>query len=152
MHSCERFDHRYLTFNAKGLVPILVDDKVPIVDSSVIMQFVENKRPSPSLLPGKPIDSALMRQLMKHIDDLVHTSTGNIMHTTLYRTSFLALEGSPERSDRPTPHDKRRQRRAAAYKDGNDAPFVIRAIKRFNELISDLEVALTKGPFLTGLT
>ena len=147
----DQFDPDYLKLNPKGVVPTLVDGGTPIVESSVIMQYVEDKRPSPPLLPADPIDRARMRLMMKRIDDEVHPSTGNITHATIYRPAFLALDAEAQAARlAKIPDDNRRLRRAAVYKDGLDAPIVIGAIKRIDELIADMEAALARSEFLAG--
>lgn len=147
----EQFDPDYLKLNPKGVVPTLVDNGTPVVESSVIMQYLEDKHPLPSLLPIEATNRKRMRRLIRCIDDEVHPSTGNITHATVYRPSFLSLHASAQAARlAKIPDENRRRRRAAVYMDGLEAPIVVDAIKRFDKLISDMETALTLGDYLAG--
>ena len=70
----EQFDPDYLKLNPKGVVPTLVDNGTPVVESSVIMQYLEDKHPLPSLLPIEATNRKRMRRLIRCIDDKVHPS------------------------------------------------------------------------------
>jgi glutathione S-transferase len=43
----------YLKLNPNGVVPTLVDGGVPIIDSSVIMEYLDEQYPEISLTPGR---------------------------------------------------------------------------------------------------
>ncbi len=147
----DQFEPEYLQLNPKGVVPTLDDGGRIVTESSVIQHYVEDAYPQPSLLPCEPFDRARMRLVMKRIDDEVHPSTGNLTHATVYRPGFLALN-EETRGARlaKIPDASRRERRAAVYKEGLDAPIVVGAIEKFHGLISDMEAALSESGFLTG--
>jgi glutathione S-transferase len=46
------------------------DDGTPLAESAVIMEFVEERYPEPSLLPADPADRAAVRLLIFRDDDL----------------------------------------------------------------------------------
>lgn len=151
----DQFEPDYLKLNPNAVVPTLVDardgdDKV-VTESSVIMHYLEDTNPDPSLLPDAPFDRARMRLWMKRVDDLVHPSIGNLTHATVYRPAFLALDedGRAVRLAK-IPDENRRQRFAAVYKDGLDAPVVVGAVKALNKLVIDMEAALAASEFLAG--
>ena len=151
----DQFDLDYLKLNPNAVVPTLVDARVGdekfITESSVILQYLEDTCPDPSLLPDEPFDRACMRLWMKRVDDLVHPSIGNLTHATVYRPAFLALDedGRAARLAK-IPDENRRQRFAAVYKDGLDAPIVVGAVKGLNNLVIDMEAALAESAFLAG--
>jgi maleylacetoacetate isomerase len=54
----------YLKINPQGLVPTLVDDDGTVVGQSLaIIEYLEETRPRPSLLPEDPLGRARVRQL-----------------------------------------------------------------------------------------
>ena len=57
----EHLTQEYLRLNQNGVVPTLVDDGQPIVDSSVICEYLDERFPVPSLVPGDPVRRAGMR-------------------------------------------------------------------------------------------
>jgi glutathione S-transferase len=61
----------YLTLNPNGLVPTLVHDGAPVVDSSVIMEYLEEVFPTGrTLVPADPLERARMRALIRFIDEM----------------------------------------------------------------------------------
>ena len=87
----EQFDPGYLKLNPNAVVPTLVDSDDVVIESSVILQYLEDTRPDPSLLPDGALDRAQMRIWMKRVDDAIHPSIGNLTHATAYRPAFLTL-------------------------------------------------------------
>lgn len=99
----------YLAINPNGVVPTLLHDGVPIVDSAVIIEYLDELRPEPEpLRPANLIDLAHLRSLMRFIDEVptpaVRVPTYNIAFLPHYRdmseADFAALaESKPLRKD-----------------------------------------------------
>jgi len=61
----------YLAINPNGVVPTLVDDGVPVVDSAVILEYLDEIAPEPVCFsPASPIERAAMRSIMRYIDEV----------------------------------------------------------------------------------
>ncbi|WP_417669231.1 glutathione S-transferase family protein [Roseibium sp.] len=61
----------YLTINPNGVVPALVHDGDPVVDSAVIMEYLEDILPEVApLRPKSPKDVARMRAMLRFIDEV----------------------------------------------------------------------------------
>ena len=61
----------YLAINPNGVVPSLVHDGQPVVDSSVIMEYLEDIEPgTASLRPSDPLKLATMRAMIRFIDEV----------------------------------------------------------------------------------
>ena len=135
----DQLNPAYLALNPNGVVPTLDDDGKIITDSSVIMHYLEDTHPTPSLLPESPVDRAAMRLWMKRVYDTVHPSIGSLTHATVYRPAFLALN-EDTRAERLAniPDPNRRQRFAAVYKDGLAAPIAVASVRSLNKLIDDM--------------
>ncbi len=58
----------FLEANPRGEVPALVDDGFAIFDSTVILEYLEDKWPTPSLLPGEPQNRARVRMIEDVMD------------------------------------------------------------------------------------
>lgn len=149
----DQFDPDYMKLNPNAVVPTLVDDNKIVIESSVILQYVDDVHPKPSLLPTDPYDRSQMRLWMKLIDEVLHPAIGSLTHATAYRPGFLKLnkEAQAARLDR-IPDENRRSRFAQVYEDGLRSPVAIHAVKVINSLITDMETALTKSDYLAGLT
>ena len=98
LRSGDQFDPDYLKLNPNAVVPTLVDDGYVIIESSVILNYVDDIHPIPSLVPVIH-DRAQMRLWMKRIDEVVHPANGNLTHATAYRQGFLnSAKRSPSRT------------------------------------------------------
>lgn len=51
------------SFGPRREVPSLVDDGASIFDSTIILEYLEDKYPTPSLLPANPVDRAKARTI-----------------------------------------------------------------------------------------
>ena len=65
-----RDQHRpeYLKLNPNGVVPTLVDDGAPVIESTVICEYLDDKYPDPPLRPADPLERARMRIWTKRQD------------------------------------------------------------------------------------
>ncbi len=61
----------YLAINPNGVVPALVHDGLPVTDSSVILEYLEDIRPDTvPLRPHSPGEMAQLRAMMRFIDEV----------------------------------------------------------------------------------
>jgi glutathione S-transferase len=61
----------YLALNPNGVVPTLVHDGTPVIDSSVIIEYLDEVFPkAESFTPKEPAKRAAMRALMRFIDEM----------------------------------------------------------------------------------
>jgi glutathione S-transferase/RNA polymerase-associated protein len=63
-------DQEFLKANPRGEVPALIDGDVKIFDSTIILEYIEDKWPSPALLPKSPVDRANARTIEEVMDTL----------------------------------------------------------------------------------
>jgi glutathione S-transferase len=61
-------DDRFTGLSPLRRVPVLVDDRVTLADSSVICQYLEDRHPSPALYPVDIVDRARARWLEEYAD------------------------------------------------------------------------------------
>lgn len=59
----EQRSEAYLAENPLGLVPTLVDGGETIIESTAIIEYLEETHPEPSLLPGTALDRARIREM-----------------------------------------------------------------------------------------
>lgn len=60
----------YLKLNPNGVVPTLIHDGVPIIESSVIAQYLDDAFPERSLSPHDPVGLARMRAWLVFVDQV----------------------------------------------------------------------------------
>lgn len=70
----EHLREPYLSLNPNGVVPTLVHDGVPIVDSTVIMEYLDDVWPEPSMAPADPQGKAKMRAWLRYFEEVPHPS------------------------------------------------------------------------------
>jgi glutathione S-transferase len=61
-------DQAFLSANPRGEVPVLIDGDVTIFDSTIILEYIEDKWPAPALLPGDPVARARTRMVEEVMD------------------------------------------------------------------------------------
>ena len=60
----------YLKLNPNGLVPTLVHDGAVILDSSVIMEYLDELFPEPAMVPSDPVARAHMRKWLRYMEEV----------------------------------------------------------------------------------
>jgi glutathione S-transferase/RNA polymerase-associated protein len=58
----------FLAANPRAEVPALIDGEVKVFDSTIILEYIEDKWPTPALLPKSPAERARVRMLEEVMD------------------------------------------------------------------------------------
>ena len=71
LFSGDQLKPEYLAINPNGLVPALVHDGVPVIDSSVILEYLEDIHPDIApFRPKDPLGVARLRSMMRFVDEV----------------------------------------------------------------------------------
>ncbi len=62
------FTAEYVAANPRAEVPTLIDGDVGIFDSTIILEYIEDKWPTPAMLPKSPAERARVRMLEEVMD------------------------------------------------------------------------------------
>jgi glutathione S-transferase len=98
----------YLKLNPNGVVPTLDHDGAIIIDSTVIIEYLDEITPNESFTPENPVERARMRSLMHFIDEMpaaaVRVPTFNLAFLPRFqkmsRDDFVAMaESKPLRRE-----------------------------------------------------
>ncbi|MDB4938124.1 MAG: gst [Labilithrix sp.] len=73
----------FLVINPRGKVPALVDDGVSLYESSAILEYLEEKYPEPSILPGGAAARALARRIAAESDTYLVAALRTLFVQTL---------------------------------------------------------------------
>lgn len=147
----ENLKPEYLKLNPLGVVPTLVDDDLPVIESSIICEYLDDKFPEPSLKPEDPYQRAKMRFWMKHIDIKVHPSCGALQWPLVMRDKLLQLpEEEQEAMINKVVEKPRRERQRRLLKMGYDAPDIKDAVGVYENTIVDMQEILGKQDWLAG--
>jgi glutathione S-transferase len=142
----------YLRLNPDGVVPTLIDDGAVIRESSVIVEYLDERFPDPPLSPPDPLGRARMRQWIVQIDEAIHPATGTITWALSTRHVMRAMHSHAELEtyiEGLQVADKRMRRRQI-LEQGVAAPIVEEALKRMDRLVADMEAQLGRTRWLVG--
>ena len=107
----EQYDPAYLKLNPKGVVPTLVHDGTPVIESTLICEYLDDMFPDPPLMPKNPADRARMRLWSKFVDEGLHDGVTELSFSAMFRERMKAMApemrekrfanvGDPRRRDR----------------------------------------------------
>lgn len=152
VHRGEQFTAEYRKLNPNAVVPTLVHDGRPIIESTVIIEYLEDAYPTPSLLPRDPYQKAMARLWMKKVDDYLHAACNALTFAIAFRPILLRKKTREELEVRfaavPDPNMRERQRQAVLL--GLEAPQVGAALRNYDKFIGEMEEALAQSPYLAG--
>ena len=103
----------YLKLNPNGVVPTLDHDGAIVIDSTVIIEYLDEIAPDGSFTPENPVERARMRALMHFIDEMpaaaVRVPTFNLAFLPRFqkmsREDFVAMAESKPLAARVHAHD-----------------------------------------------
>jgi len=147
----DQYEPAYLKLNPNGVVPTLIHDGRPIIESSLILYYLDDTFPEPPLMPKEPYERHRVRMYNKLIDEYVHNSCTILTFATAFRPAFLKM--APEAWQ--TEIDKTPLKRRAEYKrsvivHGLDSEFVVESLAHHRKLLSWMTDSLKDGPYLVG--
>lgn len=147
----ENLQSWYLALNPLGVVPTLVHNEQPLIESSVICEYLEDAFPQTPLRPVDPVQVARMRVWLKHIDNKLHPSCGALQWPLVMRPGLLAKsEQEQQHLIDQIPEAPRRERQRRLLAQGLDAPDVAGAVKVYHNTIIQMENTLQQQPWLSG--
>jgi glutathione S-transferase len=142
----------YLALNPNGVVPTLVHDGAVVIDSSVIIEYLDEVAPQPeNFTPKQPAERAAMRALIRFIDEMpaaaVRVPTFNLAFlprfAAMSEEEFVAFaESKPLRKE----FMLKMGREGFSEKDMNEA------LDRLGRTLVRMEAAIraSSGPWLMG--
>jgi glutathione S-transferase len=141
----------YLKLNPNAVVPTLVHDGRVVIESTLIIEYLDEAFPQTALMPAEPYRRAQARLFMKKIDDYLHAATSTVTFAAAFRAHFLKL--SPEELQArlariPDPAYRERQRLSIV--EGLEAPHVAPALRQFDRYFQEMESALAGNSWLAG--
>ena len=156
--SLKRFAHHrpeYLALNPNGLVPTLVHDGVPIIESTVINEYLDDVFPELPLRPESAAERAAMRVWAKLADEAL----GPNMVTTFSGPGGISASVRSMNDDEldtvlaRIPLQERRNVIEKITRGGGftEAEFAA-AREKAGFIVARAEAALQKGPYLAGNT
>ncbi len=148
--SYENLSPDYLKLNPFGVVPTLVHDGHPIVNSFCIMEYVEDVFPERPLRPADPVLRAKSR-LWGWLADEVHPSMADATYNAQMRNRAREMDRATlDKVLSMMPVPERRARLARVSGDGFSAAEIAHAYDRLAFFFQRLEADIDKGPWICG--
>ena len=147
----DQFDAAYMKLNPNAVVPTLVHDGRPVIESSVILYYLDEAFPDPSLMPTDAHLRARVRQFNKLIDEYVHNSCTILTFATAFRPWFAGLTGEEIESRlAKSPSKQRTQYKRDVALHGLDSRYAQDAVGHHEKLLKMMDAALQEGAWLAG--
>jgi glutathione S-transferase len=148
----EQYRPEYLKLNPKGVVPTLVHDGSAVIESTLICEYLDDKFPSPPLIPKDPLQRTRMRLWSKMADEGLHEGVSEISFSAMFRERMKSMpDAAREQRFRNVGDPRRRDRFRSTFELGVQSPFVLHAVAAFDTAFTSLETALGEGgPWILG--
>lgn len=150
--SKENLQPWYLELNPIGVVPTLVHEEKPVIESSIICEYLEDKFPDTKpMRPSDAYDISVMRFWMKHVDNKLHPSCGTLQWPLAMLPGFMKLpEAERKKLLDQIPEKPRRERQKRLVEFGHHAPDVADAVKTYRSTIAQMEKDLANKFWVAG--
>jgi glutathione S-transferase len=144
-------DPTYLKLNPSGVVPTLIHDGRPIVESSLILYYIDEVFPDPPLMPKEPRLRHRVRMYNKLIDEYMHNACTIMTFATAFRPNFLKMPREAWLAEiSKAPLKRRAEYKRSVIEHGLDSEFVIDALAQHRKLLSWMADSLKEGRYLAG--
>ena len=154
----DQLEPAYVKLNPKSVVPTLVHQGRPVIESNVILEYLEDAFPSPALRPAAAHDRAQARLLMMQLDDDasgIHFAASVATYAIGYRHRLIANAGGSDRDRlqrvlRKSMNPKSREWLRDAVFLGIESPVFRTALLRLERMVSEFEMRLSESDWLAG--
>src|SRR3954468_5889089 len=147
----DQFDAAYMKLNPNAVVPTIVHDGRRVIESSVILYYLDEAFPNPPLMPKDLHQRALVRQFNKLVDEYVHVSCMILTFGTAFRPWFAGLSGEEiEKRLSKSPSKQRTEYKRDVALHGLDSRYVKDAVGHHQKMLKMMDGALQSGTWLAG--
>jgi glutathione S-transferase len=154
LFTAAQYDPEYLKLNPKGVVPTLVHDGKPVIESTLICEYIDATFPHPpKLIPADPWLQSRMRLWSKMVDEGLFEGVTEISFSAMFRERMKNMpEETRQKRFRNVGDPRRTDRFKSTYEYGVQSPFVVHAIAAYERAFKMLENMLAEngGPWILG--
>jgi len=141
----------YLKLNPNGVVPTLVHDGDPVIDSSVICEYLEESFPESgqSLSPSDALGKAKMRAWLRYIEEVPTTAIRYPSFNRLFK-GFLDQMGDKEFNEMSSNMPLRKGLYKQFRGEGFSGEQVEESVERLRQTVERVDDATQDTPYLLG--
>ena len=148
--NAENLSPEYLAINPNGVVPAFVHDGRPIIESTVMCEYVDEVWPDePKLSPTDPVERADMRAWLRFIDEVPSMAIRVPSFQNVFLPRFLAMSDEDYAAFRDQ-NTLRREFFMRLNRTGFSDAEYDNSIRQLKSTIERMEAALATGPWLVG--
>jgi len=149
----DQYDSAYMKLNPNAVVPTLVHDGQVIIESTVIMHYVDDAFAGPALMPSDALARSKVHMTTKLMDEYVHNCCTVLTFATVNRAQLQKLAPEEFEADlAKAPSRARADAKRQVVKLGLDAPLVVDSLRVQNRLLDRIEAAMKTAPYIAGDT
>jgi glutathione S-transferase len=147
----DHLEPEYLKLNPNGVVPTLVHDGNVLVESTVIMHYLDDLFPDPPLMPKTPQDRSRAHLFKKLMDEYIHLACIVYTFATANRERLSVLpQAEREVQYAKMPVQRQAEYKRAAVEEGIVSVKGREATKSFEKLLQWIQESTERGPWLAG--
>ncbi len=147
----DQHDADYVALNPNAVVPTLVDGDLILVESSLILEYLDREYNDGRLMPSGPAAEAAARHwLLKCL--AIHDAINSLTFSTAQRDRTLASKsaGDIAASLARMPDPVKRLKRKDLLENGLESVHVEQALGILRRTFAEMEVALERSPWISG--
>jgi glutathione S-transferase len=146
-------DPAYMKLNPNGVVPTLVHGDRVVIESSLILYYIDDVFPDPPLMPKEAAARHRVRLYNKLIDEYVHNSCTIMTFATAFRPRFMKMTREQWLDEiNKAPLKRRAEYKRSVIEHGLESEFVVDALAQHQKMIGWMAEDLKNGPYLAGQT
>lgn len=147
----DQHDPEYLKLNADGVVPTLIDGDLVLVESSLILEYLDREYHQSRLMPrGGAAEYVARHWLLRCL--AIHGAINTLTFSTVMRDRTLASK-SPQEIDAmlaKMPDPAMRLKRKDLLDQGLASGYIQPALKQLQRTFVDMERTLSQNDWITG--
>ena len=147
----DQFAPEYMVLNPNAVVPTLVDNGLVVLESSLIIEYLDREYNGGKLMPEDKVGQVAARHwLLRCLD--IHAAINALTFATVGRDRILSKMSPQEISDSTAriPNPIARERRRDLIEHGLGAVPVKQALMHLERCLADMSISLGRGDWLSG--
>ena len=152
LQSGDQHDADYLRLNPDGVVPTLVDGDIVVVESSLILEYLDRVYNQSRLMPKRSaLEVAARHWLLRCI--AIHDAINTLTFCTTLRDQIVESKTPAEIGAMlaPMPNPMARKKRNELLEKGFESDYLYQAILHLDRMIRDMQGALTNNAWISGV-
>jgi glutathione S-transferase len=144
-------DPEYVKLNPAHVVPTLVHDGQVLVESSLIIRYLDDAFPEPPMRPADALGRYAVDRWIKRVDEALHPAAPVVTFALGPRQAVLAQPPEVREANLAAiPDPAERATRRSVIEHGVQAPEFAGALGVFLDVLDDMETALSEATWLSG--